>query len=280
MTYQFASVRRVAPSVATEVQPNDPFVTRLSSIDPLTLDQARIVAAIHGPPRRVPARTQFARAGNSPSSAYVVRAGWAFGYTLLANGERQVVGFLLPGDILRPGCPARGTMELGVETITDTIVSEISIASVRKASQEWPEVHLIFLRLQWDMLAALVGQLTDIGRRDARARVAQFLLKLERRLMIIGQARPDGYYCPISQYLIADALGLTAIHVNRVLRSLREQHVVTMRNNRVTIHNRARLRAIAGDEADDSDDGAEVVTLNAGRRDGALPIGNRSRASL
>ena len=83
----------------------------------------------------------------------------------------------------------------------------------------------------------------DLGRRDSRARLAQLLLKLERRLIAIGHAGPDGYDCPISQYLIADALGLTAIHVNRVLRGLREEGVATLRNDRVTIHDRARLMA-------------------------------------
>ena len=70
---------------------------------------------------------------------------------------------------------------------------------------------------------------------------------------------PDGYHCPISQYLIADALGLTAIHVNRVLRSLREEGVVTLRKDRVTIHDRARLMAIAGDDGADADDAAFAV---------------------
>ncbi len=252
MAYQFASVARTTSSEAAGSQPIDPFLTRLLSNGTLTREQVRIVTAMQSPPRSVPARTQLARAGGSATSTYVIREGWAFAYSLLAGGERQVVGFLLPGDIIPFECSGHGSAELGVETVTDMIVSEVTSAAVRAAAQQWPEVFVLFLRHQSEMMLGLIGHLTDLGRRDARARIAQLLLKLERRLAPVGLTEFDGYDCPISQYLIADALGLTAIHVNRVLRGLREQGIVTVRSNRVTIHDRARLMAIAGE--DDGDD--------------------------
>ena len=264
MAYQFASVRRAASTETAGVQPTDPFLTRLLSISDLTREQARIVTLMQGPPRLLPAHAQFDQPGEP--SAYVIRDGWAFAYTLLANGERQVVGFLLPGDLVRVCRPAESTTELYVETITDTVVSEVSMAAVRGAAQQWPAIFELFLRLQAQAQAALIEQLVDLGRRDSRARVAQLLLKLERRLTPIGRAGPDGYYFPISQYLIADALGLTSIHVNRVLRSLREEESVTVRHERVTIHDRARLRAIAGED-DSVIDGAAAIT-SIGRRHG------------
>lgn len=276
MAYQFASVHRVATSQATEYPSNDPLVTRLLSINLLMPDQVRMFAALQGTPRRVAAHTQLVHATSSKGSTYVIREGWAFAYTLLANGERQIVGFVLPGDVIRVGCPGRGNTEQGFETITETVFTEITPDAVRRTAREWPEVFVIFLRLQSELLSALVGQLVDIGRRDARARVAQLLLKLERRLLSIGHAEPDGYACPISQYLIADALGLTAIHVNRVLKGLREDGAVTLRNNRVTIHDRARLMAIAGEGEIDEDEG-KVVVMNGSRHDSVLSGSHRSR---
>jgi CRP-like cAMP-binding protein len=273
MTYQFPSVHRATSFGISAVQPADPFVTRLSSVIPLTPDQSRIVSAMQGPPRRMPARTQLVRVGDSLTTTYVIQEGWAFAFTLLANGERQVVGFLLPGDIVALGCSAGANSELGVETITDTVATEISPASVSDAANAWPGVFSLFLRHQSTVLLGLVGHLTDIGRRDARARIAQLLLKLERRLAPIGHTQHDGYDCPISQPLIADALGLTSIHVNRVLRTLREDGVATLRNNRVTIHDRVRLLAIAGD-TDEIDTGAtaSVVPMNR-HRDGRPAMG-------
>lgn len=267
MAYQNVSVVSAAASNAEDARPIDPFLTRLQSFSPLTADQARIVAAMQGPPQSLRARTQLGRAGAAATSAYVIREGWAFAYTLLANGGRQVLGFLLPGDIVRLGNLFRSGVGHGIETITDTVVSEVSMKAVRQASHQWPEILELFLHLQSGIQSALIGQLVDLGRRDSRARVAQLLLKLERRLMAVGRAGPDGYSCPISQYLIADALGLTAIHVNRVLRGLREEGIVTLRNDRVTIHDRARLMEIAGD--DEAGSKADIIVLAKRGRLGA-----------
>ncbi len=271
MAYQFASVRRATSVEEAAVQATDPFVTRLLSISALTREQAGIVTLMQGPPRRVRPHMQLNRAADQHASAYVIREGWAFAYALLANGERQVVGFLLPGDLVGVGCSIGGSAELCVETITETVVSDVSKDSIRRASQEWPEILEIFLRLQSQMLGALVDQLVDLGRRDSRTRVARLLIKLERRLMSIGNADADGFAFPVSQYLIADAIGLTAIHVNRVLRSLREESVVTVRKDRVTIHDRARLMEIAGDDEGDVDDPRIIVLADRNRHEGSRP---------
>ena len=281
MAVQFASVVRTGTSSEDiEVQPSDPFLTRLASIGTLTPDQVRAATLMRSPPRRLRPRSQLGCSGNTSTAAYVIREGWAFAYTLLANGERRVLGFLLPGDICCFGSLARAGVEVGIETITETVITEISKASVRGASRKWPEIYELFLRLQSGMLSALVGQLIDLGRRDSHARVAGLLLKLERRLLPIGEAGPDGYACPISQYLIADALGLTAIHVNRVLRVLREEGVVTLRKNRVTFHDRARLVEIAGYDDSDADDTAQVVVMNHGRGESRAPGHGRPRIAL
>ncbi len=264
MAEGIAFVRDAVSSQSIETRAVDPFLTRLSAVAPLTAEQAGVVTAMQAPPVALLARRPFGHADGPAASAYVIREGWAFAYTLLANGERQVLGFLLPGDIVGLSGLFRSDVRRGFETVTGTVVSAISRASIRRASQQWPEIFELFLHLQSEVQAALVAQLVDLGRRDSRARVAQLLLRLERRLMPIGRAGPDGYYCPISQYLIADALGLTAIHVNRVLRSLREEEIVTVRHERVTIHDRARLLEIAGDDQDDRPSGAVVVAGASG----------------
>ena len=228
---------------------------------------------MQGPPLKLRPRTEIGHVGDPAASAYVIREGWAFAYTLLQNGGRQVHGFLLPGNLVRLGGLFHGNAEWGFETITDTVVSEISMDALRRASRQWPEIFELLLRHQLHVQSALVEQLVNLGRRDGRARVAQLLLKLERRLVRIGHAGPDGYYCPISQYLIADALGLTAIHVNRVLRTLREEKIVTVRRDRVTIHDRARLMEAAGDD-DVFDKGAVGPAL------AARPGNRRTRLSL
>ncbi len=258
----------VATGRAIAIQPVDPLLARIGALNPLTEDQARIVAAMQGPPVTVRPRTELGGGGDPGRSAYVLREGWAFAYTLLQSGERQVHGILLPGNVIGLGDLFRPGAGRGVEAITEAVVSSLSLDLLRRASHLWPEILEIFLRLQAQVQSALVDQLVNLGRRDSRARIAHLLLRLERRLTRIGRSGPDGYDCPLSQYLIADALGLTAIHVNRVLRSLREEGVVTVRRERVTIHDRARLIEIAGDDEGGAR-GADGIVTAAGRRVGS-----------
>lgn len=91
----------------------------------------------------------------------------------------------------------------------------------------------------------VVEHLINIGRRSAIARTAHFLLELGARLRLIGVGSKEGYKCPLSQYLLADALGLSAIHVNRVLRQLRERKLLTFQKKQVQFNNFDKLVELA-----------------------------------
>ena len=92
----------------------------------------------------------------------------------------------------------------------------------------------------------VVEHLVNIGRRSALERTAHFFMELTERLSLIGLATEAEYKCPLSQFVLADALGLTAVHVNRVLRQLRELDLLTLRKGSVRIHDLNRLRKLAG----------------------------------
>lgn len=262
MAVGLTPVSRSDASRALEVPSADPLLTRLKSISALTADQAHIVSAMRGPPRHVPPRSQLGRIGDPAPSAFVIREGWAFAYTLLPDGDRQVLGFLVPGDFVRVSDLFRASAVCGIETITKAVVTEISPAAVRRASSQWPELYEIFLRLQSESHSRRVAQLVAVARRGSQARVAHLLCTLEQRLISVGLATPDGYAFPVSQYLIADALGLTSIHVNRVVRVLRDQGIATVRNRHVIIHDRARLMEIASCDRNATDDSAIIVSAN------------------
>jgi CRP-like cAMP-binding protein len=98
--------------------------------------------------------------------------------------------------------------------------------------------------------AMVVEHLVSIERRNALERVAHFFMELAERLHLIGLATESEFECPLSQFVIADALGLTAIHVNRVLRQLRDQGLLTVRKKTVTIRDLDGLRILAGFQGD------------------------------
>ncbi len=92
----------------------------------------------------------------------------------------------------------------------------------------------------------VVEHLVSVGRRNAIERTAHFFMELAERLNLVGLAEEAEFKCPLSQYVLADALGLTSIHVNRILRQLRERQLLTLANGTVKIHDLRGLRKIAG----------------------------------
>ena len=94
--------------------------------------------------------------------------------------------------------------------------------------------------------AMVVEHLVNIGRRSAIERTAHFFMELAERLSLVGLATEAEFKCPLSQFVLADALGLTSIHVNRVLRELREKQLLTMSRGNVRIHDLNGLRKLAG----------------------------------
>jgi len=92
----------------------------------------------------------------------------------------------------------------------------------------------------------VVEHLVNIGRRSSLERTAHFFMELAERLNLIGQATETEFTCPLSQFVLADALGLTAIHVNRTLRQMRERKLLSVRKGTVIIHDLPALRKVAG----------------------------------
>ena len=92
----------------------------------------------------------------------------------------------------------------------------------------------------------VVEHLVNIGRHNALERTAHFFMELAERLHLVGQATETEFACPLTQFVLADALGLTPIHVNRVMRQLRERQLLTLKSGKVLIHDLAGLRKLSG----------------------------------
>jgi len=138
------------------------------------------------------------------------------------------------------------TADHSFSALTDAVVNPVEGGHTLKCVAEFPRLGAALLWAASRDEAMVVEHLVSIGRRNAIERTAHFFMELAERLSLIGQATEAEFKCPLSQFVIADALGLTAIHVNRVLRELRERQLLTLRGGRVTIHNLSGLRKLAG----------------------------------
>jgi CRP-like cAMP-binding protein len=144
------------------------------------------------------------------------------------------VDFQVPGDFLGLRSVLLRTSDHSFEPIVNIEAAEVLTSDLLDAFAQTPRLATAILWAASRDEAMVVEHLVGIGRRDADARMAHFLLELGSRLALVGMGSKEGFECPLTQYHLADTLGLSAVHVNRVLRQLRESGLVTFRDGHVT----------------------------------------------
>lgn len=220
---------------------NDPLLRKLGAFVALSDVELTVLAKLNQRRRTFVAGRDLVHQGQAEQSAYILMSGWACSYKLLADGQRQIIDFQIPGDFLGLRSVVLHISDHNVEPVTDIDVTEVHIADLMDAFSNTPRLATaVFWAVSRDE-AMVVEHPVGIGRRDAEERVAHFLLELCARLSLVGLGSRAGYACPLSQYHLADALGLSSVHVNRVLRKLREAKMVTFRNGHVTFDDYDRL---------------------------------------
>src|SRR5271163_3364441 len=152
----------------------------------------------------------------------------------------------IPGDIIGLRSLLLRTSDHTFSTLTDAVVCRVEESRVKEAMSEFPLLGCAILWATSRDESMLVEHLVSLGRRSAVERTAHFFLELYDRLRLVGLASGNKFTCPLSQALLADALGLSAIHINRVLRQLRERRLLTFHEGVVTIHRLSELATMAG----------------------------------
>lgn len=225
---------------------DSPFARKLAAFVRLSQDDLSVLSDVYRRRSSFPAGRDMIHQGQVDHSAYIVASGWACSYKILPGGTRQIVGFQIPGDFLGLRSVLFRTSDHNVEPITRVHASEVKEEYLLDAFTRTPRLAVAVLWAASRDEAMVVEHLVDLGRRSAAERMAHFLLELGARLRLVGMADRDGYLCPLSQYLLADALGLSAVHVNRVLRELREEGMLTFQKGKVVFDDYDALVEFSG----------------------------------
>jgi CRP-like cAMP-binding protein len=224
---------------------NSPLSRKFGVFVALSPSEVTVLNGLHQRRRTFVAGRDLVDQGQSDQAAYILCSGWACSYKLLSDGQRQVVDFQIPGDFLGLRSVLLRVSDHGIVPVTDIEVTEVHAADLLDAFAKTPRLAAAVLWAASRDEAMVVEHLVGVGRRDAGERVAHFLLELGARLTLVGLGSKAGYACPLSQYMLADALGLSAVHVNRVLRQLREKRMLTFRDGHVRFDNYAKLAEFA-----------------------------------
>ncbi|MCT8999396.1 Crp/Fnr family transcriptional regulator [Chelativorans intermedius] len=208
------------------------------------VDDRRIVEELGFILKNYPQDTVVQRRTLEEDKVFLVRSGWGCLYSHLPDGDRQITDFPMRGDIVIP----RDHRDDSGETLcahTALVLLEAPVSSLFAGLARSPPLCTAFWAAIRRQRAILAQHLVSVGCRRAIARVAHLLLELAVRLEQTGEITRYEFRCPLTQYDFADALGLTTIHINRVLRELRERGLVEFRYGSVRFLNRPGLERLA-----------------------------------
>lgn len=198
------------------------------------------VAAVQDFP---PGRT-IVRAGAVLTQSMLTVDGVIARYKDLAEGQRQIQDLHLAGDFTDLHGFLLKRLDHNIGALTRVRMALMPHDAVRRITEEEPHLG----RLLWfsTLLDAAIQRekILSVGRRSAIARLAHLLCELHVRLDAVGLAEEGSFALPITQLDLGDATGLTSVHVNRMLKQLRDDRLVTFRGGRVTIHDWARLQQV------------------------------------
>lgn len=214
--------------------------TRLSDADKSLLQQAATARIVN-----YDSHQDIITEGEEPTDVNLILGGWVCRYKQLADGGRQIMSFLLPGDLCDLNIFLLRRMDHALGTLTPVAVAKISRDLLQTMLNADPRLTRA---LWWEVLvtAAIHREwLVNIGRRTALERVAHLLCEVYFRQAAVGRAKEGRCELPITQVELADALGLSAVHVNRTLRELRLSGLIDWREKILTIPDVDALTGVA-----------------------------------
>ena len=223
----------------------NPLIAKLSRVMTLSLDDRTALQAMCRDVRQVGVRRDIIRDGDQPDRVHLILKGWACRYKILKNGKRQIMALLLPGDFCDLHAGMLDQMDHTIASITATTFAYVDRAQFDELTRTRPA---ILRALCWATLVdegVLRSWIVSLGVRSARERVAHLICELRERMRSIDAEQDGQFDMPLTQPDLAEALGLTPIHINRVVRQLLADKVLEIRRGEVTILNRAALIQIA-----------------------------------
>lgn len=210
------------------------YVRRLKRYGQLPDEDVAALEARLGRIEAYPAGKDLALTGSPP---FFLMSGWACLAHSLRDGRRQILAFLLPGDGV--GFDLLTRSQRSVEAVALTPLKVRYAQAGFTAGTE--RLGRVFAGAAAAQQGRMIDQMVRLGRQTAYERMAHLLLELHGRLAEIGETRGDSFHLPIKQEILADALGLSLVHVNRTLQQMRRDKLIDMRGAQMTLLDRATL---------------------------------------
>ncbi len=222
------------------------FVQKLQRLVELSAEDLAVLEKETATRREFAPKQDLIREGDRPGPVFVVLDGWACRYKILPNGTRQIVAFLLPGDACDLHVGMLTEMDHGIQAVTRANVALIPGERMEAMLDDHPRNATAMYRSQLIDEGTLRAWIVSMGRRSSAERVAHLMCELYLRALAFDAAVDSDLARPISQVVFADALGMTPVHINRVLRDLRNAGVMELSRGSLRILDPVKLVQVAG----------------------------------
>jgi len=221
-------------------------IRKLESIFTLTDDERQALETLPVQIAALKKNQDIVRMGDRPSRSCLILSGFTCTYKITGDGKRQIQAFNIPGDIPDLQSLHLKVLDNSLGTITPCSVGFISHEALNKLCERHSRIAAAFWRETLIDGAIFREWMTSIGQREAYPRIAHVMCEMVVRLRAIGLANGNGCDWPITQGEIGDALGITTVHVNRVLQQMRADGLIELKGERLNIPDWNRLMK-AGD---------------------------------
>ena len=218
---------------------------RLRISSGITEDDVREILALPIAVRQYAAEQTVVGDGESATECCLIADGFCMRSKTIADGKRQILSIHIPGEIPDLMSLFLHVMDHDLATLTPCTLGFISHDVLTKLHRRRPNVAEIFWRDTLIDAAMFREWIVNVGQRPAPARLAHVMTELRERLKVIGGATGASFEMPLTQEQIGEALGITAVHVNRVIKQLREDGIVELHRGRATVLNEAKFRELA-----------------------------------
>ncbi len=219
----------------------NPLTRKLSNYVDLSEDDRQALESLAQHPKTFAAHTDIISEGDPTGGVYLILTGWACRYKVLPDGQRQIMAYFIPGDLCDQRIFILKRMDHSIGTVTPATVAVIPAETIISLTDQHPRIAR---GLWWSTLVdeAITREwVINLGQRNALERVAHLICEMFVRLRAVGLTDGLSFDFPTTQTELADTVGLTLVHTNRMLQELRAEGLISLKGRKMSMLDLDRL---------------------------------------
>jgi len=227
----------------------DALLRRLDVVSGLEQAEREAIRALPIMVRKLEPGRAIVRDGDRPAECCLLVEGFCVRAKTTSTGQRQILSIHIPGEIPDLQSLHLHVLDHDLVTLSWCTLGFISHTALRALTRAMPRISELLWRDTLIDAAMFREWIVNVGQRPAPNRLAHIIVELRERLAVIGRVADNGFEMPLTQEQLGEAMGITPVHANRVVRQLREENVVDLARGRVTVLDEDRLQAVADFDA-------------------------------